>query len=132
MGGRGTFAAGNSVAYRYETVRKIDGVQILQKVDKNASGGLPEEAHSSSAYIMLNKNGQFRMYREYDNNHYLRFEIAYHPEKEIDPSRKPVLHVHEYQPGDFSSRQARPLTKIEYEKYKNTLRGYADDRYDNS
>ncbi len=123
MGGRGTFAAGNSVAYRYETVGEINGVKILQKLDKNASGGLPEEAHSSSAYILLNKNGQFRMYREYDSNHYLRFEIAYHPEKDIDSSRKPVLHVHEYQPDDFSSRQPRPLTKLEYEKYKKYFKG---------
>ncbi|MEG0836054.1 MAG: hypothetical protein RR063_07880 [Anaerovoracaceae bacterium] len=123
MGGRGTFAAGNSVSYRYETVGKIDGIKVLQKLDKNASGGLPEEAHPSSAYIMLNKEGEFRMYREYDSNHYLRFEIAYHPEKNIDSSRKPVLHIHEYQPGDFSNRQARPLTKMEYEKYKKYFRG---------
>lgn len=123
MGGRGTFAAGNSVAYRYETTDKIDGIKVLQKLDKRASGGLPEEAHSSSAYIMLNKEGKFRVYREYDNNHYLKFEIAYHPEKNIDPSRKPVLHVHEYQPGDFSNRPARPLTKNEYEKYKKFFKG---------
>lgn len=123
MGGRGTYAAGNNVAYRYETVGKIDGVKVLQKFDKKASGGLPEEAHSSSAYILLNKEGKFRMYREYDDNHYLRFEIAYHPEKNIDPSRKPVLHIHEYSPGDFSNRQARPLTKTEYEKYKKFFKG---------
>ena len=123
MGGRGTFASGNNVAHSYETVGKIDGVKVLQKLDKRASGGLPEEAHSSSAYIMLNKDGDFRMYREYDDNHYLRFEIAYHPEKDIDPSRKPVLHVHEYKPGNFSDRAARPLTKQEYEKYKKYFKG---------
>ncbi len=123
MGGRGTYAIGNNVAYTYETVDKIDGVKVLQKLDKKASGGLPEEAHSSSAYIMLNKDGVFRMYREYDENHYLRYEIAYHPEKDIDPSRKPVLHVHEYKPGNFFDRAARPLSKQEYEKYKKYFRG---------
>ena len=71
MGGRGTFASGNNVAYSYETVGKIEGVKVLQKLDKNASGGLPEEAHSSGAYIMLNKDGNFKMYREYDNNNFL-------------------------------------------------------------
>ena len=60
MGGRGTFASGNNVAYSYETVGKIEGVKVLQKLDKNASGGLPEEAHSSGAYIMLNKDGNFK------------------------------------------------------------------------
>ena len=38
MGGRGTFASGNNVAYSYETVGKIDGVKVLQKLDKRASG----------------------------------------------------------------------------------------------
>lgn len=123
MGGRGTFASGNNTPYAYETVGTIAGVKVLQKLDKRASGGLPEEAHSSSAYIMLNKDGDFRMYREYDNNHYLRLEIAYHPEKTIDPSRKPVLHIHEYKPGDFSNRTARPLTQEEYEKYKKFFKG---------
>lgn len=123
MGGRGTFASGKAAAYTYETVGMIEGVKVLQKLDKKASGGLPEESHSASAYIMLNKAGCFRMYREYDENHYLRFEIAYHPEKNIDSSRKPVLHVHEYAPNDFSNRKARPLTKEEYIKYKKLFKG---------
>lgn len=123
MGGRGTFAIGNNVKYTYETVGKIEGIKVLEKLDKNASGGLPEEAHSSSAYIMLNKDGVFRMYREYDDKHYLRFEIAYHPEKNIDPSRKPVLHVHEYKPDNFHDRKARPITSEEYEKYKKYFKG---------
>lgn len=123
MGGRGTFASGKETRYTYETVGMIEGVKVLQKLDKKASGGLPEEAHLSSAYIMLNKNGDFRMYREYDKNHYLKFEIAYHPEKDIDLSRKPVLHVHEYKPNDFSNRKARPLTKEEYNKYKKYFKG---------
>lgn len=123
MGGRGTFAAGNPVPYTYETIGKIDGVKVLQKLDSKASGGLPEEAHSSSSYIMLNKNGDFRMYREYDDNHYLKLEIAYHPEKNIDASRKPVLHIDEYKPNDFSNRQARALTQKEYEKYRKFFKG---------
>lgn len=123
MGGRGTFASGRKVGYTYKTVGKIAGVKVLQKIDPKSSGGLPEEAHSSSAYILLNKEGKFKMYREYDKNHYLRFEIAYHPEKNIDPSRKPVLHVHEYKPNNFDDRVARPLTKQEYKKYRKYFKG---------
>lgn len=123
MGGRGTFATGNNVAYSYKTIDTIDGIKVLKKINENASAGLPEEAHSGNAYIMLNTKGQFRMYREYDENHYLRFEIAYHPEKHIDPSRKPVLHVHEYKPDNFSDRAARPLTNAEYIKYKKFFKG---------
>ena len=46
MGGRGTFASGNPVLYSYETVGKIDGVKVLQKLDKKASAGLPEARKS--------------------------------------------------------------------------------------
>ncbi len=94
MGGRGTFAAGNSVEYVYETVDTIAGVKVLKGI--NGKHGLPEESHSSSAYIKLDKNGNFYEMRLYDKDHYLTCEIAYHPEPKIDPSRKPVLHYHTY------------------------------------
>lgn len=123
MGGRGTFAAGNAVEYKYETIDKIEGVKVLRKLDKRASGGLPEESHSSKAYIYVNKDGEFRIYREYDKSGYLKFEIAYHPERFIDPSGKPVLHVHQYERDNFDVRKARPLTKEEYKKYKKYFRG---------
>lgn len=123
MGGRGTFASGNNSRYTYKTVGTIANVKVLQKYDEKASAGLPEESHSSTAYLLLNKNGLFKMYREYDENHYLRFEIGYHPETKIDPSRRPVLHVHEYPPDDFDNRSTRPLTQAEYEKYKIYFRG---------
>lgn len=120
MGGRGTFASGNNVRYTYDTVGKIEGVKVLQ--GNSGRKGLPEESHSSTAYIQLHPDGNFKMYREYDKNHFLRFEIGYHPETSIDPSRKPVLHVHEYKPDDFSNRKARPLTEAEYKKYKKFFR----------
>ena len=123
MGGRGSFASGINVAYKYKTIDKIEGVKVLAKINPKDSGGLPEESHSSSAYIQVNSRGEFKMYREYDENHLIKFDIAYHPEPDIDPSRKPVLHVHEYKLGDFGSRSTRPITKEEYNKYKKFLRG---------
>lgn len=78
MGGRGTFAAGNPVPYTYETVGKISGVKVIQGIN-GSSKGLPAEAHSSNAYIQLHPDGKFKMYREYDKDHYLVKEIAYHP-----------------------------------------------------
>ena len=40
MGGRGTFAAGNDVAYTYQTVEKIEGVKVLKGI--NGKHGLPD------------------------------------------------------------------------------------------
>ena len=54
MGGRGTFAAGNPAQYSYQTVDAIEGVKVLVGVGGKHS--LPEEAHSSSAYIKLKNN----------------------------------------------------------------------------
>ena len=122
MGGRGTFAAGNVVPYLYETVGKIESVKILQGKNGNAKG-LPVEAHSSSAYIQLHPDGKFKMYREFDKDHYLIKEIAYHPEPKLTGNHKPVLHIHEYRRDNFADRTPRLLTKKEYRKYKKYFRG---------
>ena len=63
MGGRGTFAAGNAVAYSYQTIGTIYGVKVLDGI--NGKHGLPESAHSSDAYIKLNHDGTFSEMRFY-------------------------------------------------------------------
>lgn len=124
MGGRGTYAAGNYVDYNYKTVGKIEGVKVLQGID--GKHGLPEEAHSSPAYIQRNPDGTFREIRFYDKAHYLFLEIAYHPEPIINNGNRKdkLLHVHEYpECNNFQLRLPRRLTKQEYEKYKKYFKG---------
>lgn len=121
MGGRGTYASGNNVAYTYKTIGKIEGIKVLQKFE--GARKLPEEAHSSRAYILLDKDGVFHQYREYDEGHHLQFEIGYHPEPNIDSSRKPALHAHDYTGGIKGRSPARPLTSDEIKKYKKILKG---------
>lgn len=122
MGGRGTFASGNPVPYTYNTIGNIAGVKVLHGIDSSVKG-LPVEAHSSDAYIQLHPDGNFKMYREYDREHYLTKEIAYHPEPNLTGNHKPVLHIHEYKRDNFSERMPRLLTKSEYEKYKKYFKG---------
>ena len=50
MGGRGTFALGNLVPYQYETVDCIDGVKILEPVNKRNSFNMPEKNGLLRAY----------------------------------------------------------------------------------
>ena len=124
MGGRGSYAAGNTVAYTYKTVGRINGVQVLEGLRGHHS--LPVEAHSSTAYIKLKPNGTFHEMRIYNKDRYLVAEIAYHPEGKLGKSGNNVLHIHEYKvPGDFSkeNRTTRLLTQQEIEKYKPFLRG---------
>ncbi len=60
---------GNPVPYQYETVDCIRRVKILEPGNKRNSFNMPAEAHSSQAYILLDKNSVFRQYREYDAKH---------------------------------------------------------------
>ncbi len=120
MGGRGTFAIGNMVAYTYETIGFIEGIKILSGL--NGKHGLPEEAHSSHAYIKLKKDGTFHEMRVYDKDHYLKFEIAYHPEPSLDKSRKPVLHYHVYD-RNFHRSSAIKMSKPMKKHFKKYLKG---------
>lgn len=122
MGGRGTFASGNSVALTYQNVEKIHDVWAVEGVSKQYHS-LPAESHKSNAYIKLN-NGVFREMRIYDENHFIKYEIAYHKEKTLTGNNfENVLHIHEYKNGSFNDRPARFLTKEEFEKYKKYFKG---------
>ena len=123
MGGRGTFASGNNVAYTYETVGNIEGVKILQGIGGKHS--LPEEAHSSNSYIKLKPDGTFHEMRIYDKDHYLVKEIAYHPEPNINGGNRSenVLHIHEYKRDNFKDRKPRLPTSEEIKTYKKYLKG---------
>ena len=123
MGGRGTFASGNAVLYGYKTVGTIAGVKVLQGT--NGKHGLPEESHSSSAYIKLKPDGTFHEMRIYDRDHFLLREIAYHPEPSLNGGNKTenVLHIHEYKRDNFRDRTPRLMTPDEIKQYKKYLKG---------
>lgn len=124
MGGRGTFAIKNKVDFSYKTVGVISGVKVLKGI--SGKHGLPEESHSSRAYIKLKLDGTFHEMRIYDKHHYLVKEIAYHPEPKLNNGNRTecVLHVHEYpQKDNFRIRPAHRITKEEYEKYKKYFKG---------
>lgn len=130
MGGRGTFASGNAIPYTYETIGKIDGVKILKPMDSSKSLKLPEEAHSSSSYVLLDKDNVFHQYREYNADHEVVLEIGYHHEKPL--GKGDVLHIHIHQkPGiDYhndSTTEKRKLNRAEYEKYKKFFKGVKID-----
>ncbi len=123
MGGRGTFARGNPVDYTYKTVGYIEGVKVLEGI--NGKHSLPDEAHSSSAYIKLKSDGTFHEMRFYDKDHYLIREIAYHPEPKLNNGNRSenILHIHEYSRDNFQDRMPRLMTSKEIKKYKKYLRG---------
>ena len=127
MGGNGTYSLGISPEYTYETVGKIDGVKILKPKDPRKQFKLPEESHSPNArYVLLDKDGVFHQYREYNENHQVVFEIGYHYERSL--GKEDVLHVHVHNiPGVKGHDKARKFAigpgDQYYEKYKNFFKG---------
>ena len=131
MGGRGTFASGNNVAYTYKTVGKINGVKVLQPQNSNNALKLPEESHSSTAYLLLDKNGVFRQYREYNDRHEVVLEIGYHNEPVLGQDK--ILHAHIHAtPGIINHRSAQKIRLFPgdplYEKYKHLFKGVSNER----
>lgn len=114
MGGRGTFAAGNPVPYSYETVGKIEDIKVLQGL--NGKHGLPEESHSSNAYIRLYPNGNTKQIRLYHSNLTAQTDIEYSVHQ-----GKITFHAHDYVNGE--RQPARQLTNEEKEKYKKYFGG---------
>lgn len=129
MGGRGTYAAGKSAMYSYETVGEIEGVKVLRGLD--GKHGLPESSHASKAYIKLNMDGSFREMRFYDKNHVLTMEIAYHNEEQLTGNRHTaVLHYHIYDnrfsinsSGPYGRTAAQRLTDKMFQQYKKYFKG---------
>ena len=114
MGGRGTYAAGNNVAYTYQTVGAIEGIKVLQGL--SGKHGLPEEAHSSSAYISLHPNGKVKQLRLYNSNLTARTDIEYSVHQgELS------LHAHDYVGG--ARQLVRPLTDKEEREFMKFFRG---------
>lgn len=124
MGGCGTFASGNNVAYTYETVGMIEDAKILQGIPGKGKHGLPEESHSPNAkYIKLDRD-VFKEMRIYNEQKQVVLEIAYHREGKLNSLHAPILHYHTYKNGDFKTRsEAKILTEDLWMKYKKYLKG---------
>ncbi len=120
MGGRGTYASGRHVAYSYETVGNYNGVKILESLTNRKS--LPEESHTSQAYLKLHADGTMNMLRIYDKDHYLQYEFGYHSEPKLTGNHKPVLHVHYYD-HKFSRSPAAFVPKELFDQYKKWMKG---------
>ena len=114
MGGRGTYAAGKNVAYMYESIGKLDGIKVLKGI--NGKHGLPEEAHTSRAYISIYPNGNVKQIRIYHDNLTAKTDIEYSIHQGIMS-----LHAHDYINGVRQS--ARSLSDEERIVYGNYFGG---------
>lgn len=92
---------GQELPTAYEEIVNLENINSEKNIEFFLT--LPEEAHSSGAYIKLKPDGTFHEMRIYDKEHYLTHEIAYHPEPRITGNRHDnVLHIHTYNKEIFS------------------------------
>ena len=117
MGGRGSYASGNRT-YEYETVGTIEGVKVVRRI--SGSNKVPEESYTSKAYIVKNKDGSVRQYREFDEKHKPKIDVDYQIKPSYDKKNK-TLHIHDYKDG--KRQPARKPTKEEYLKYIKFFKG---------
>lgn len=92
-----------------------------EQVFWHAAGGIAK---------ILDKDGVFHQYREYNQNHEVVLEIGYHHEKAL--GKGDVLHIHVHQkPGiDYHNdptTEKRKLTRAEYQKYQKFFKGISID-----
>ena len=129
MGGRGSYALSiktGTYDFTYQTMGFFNGIKIVNPVDVKRSLKLPEESHSSNAYILFDKKGVFHQYREYNENHKVVLEIGYHQEASLGKGK--ILHVHYYNTPGVENRGLATKEKIYpghaiYEKYKYLFKG---------
>ncbi len=117
MGGRGSYASGKRT-YEYETIGMIEGVKVVRRI--NGSNKVPEESYTSKAYIVKNKDGSIRQYREFDEKHKPKMDVDYQIKPSYDKKNK-TLHIHDYKNGE--RQPARIPTKDEYSKYEKYFKG---------
>ena len=127
MSSRGAKAKnGHVTTNEYRTILITEsGVKVLKGNGNNHS--LPDFSHTpNSIYAKVREDGTLHEMRFYDSAGWPTFEIAYHPERNLDKSGKRIVHYHTYH--DLSRNDAKRLSKELKEKYEKYLKEY--DLYD--
>lgn len=132
MGGRGAYTQSKQEEYIYISPEKIEGIKVLIPTKDGQSHSMPAEAHSSNAYVVLDKeNGVFRQFREFNDNHLPTFEVGYHNESGLSENGKAVFHIHEYaHPGIDFRQKSRYMTPDEISKYRKYFKGISQHEID--
>jgi len=95
-------------------------VGVFWLVILSGSNKVPEESYTSKAYIVKNKDGSVRQYREFDERHKPKIDVDYQIKPSYDKKNK-TLHIHDYKNGE--RQPARKPTREEYLKYLKYFKG---------
>ncbi|MCQ2571252.1 MAG: polymorphic toxin type 24 domain-containing protein [Candidatus Saccharibacteria bacterium] len=101
------------------------GIEIIKKKNDKESISLPpKSATPGSAYVMLDKDGNFKHYAEYGENQKMKLRLDYGMH-----GGKKSFHVHEYDENGretttvIASNEEGIIDEKLYNKYKKFLKG---------
>lgn len=129
MGSTGAFLeTGGFTEQKWEEVgKRMYGIKVLKKVNKSERPSLPPRSNTpGTAYILLDKNSNYNIFRQYGEDRKPLFDIEYGEHKHILS-----LHIHHFYSD--GSRQTEPdiiaynknhiVNKKLYNKYEKFLKG---------
>ena len=118
MGGRGSMMnPARDRVPEYKTVKMIDGVKVLERLDRKLMPNLPIMSNTpNTGYMLTDKDGNFEQFRTYNKNREPALDIDY---DNIDGIKK--LHAHDWVNGKRTGGH-RDLTAQEIKKYGGLLR----------
>lgn len=128
MGGRGTFASGKNVDFRWHSVDIIEGFKVL-RLNVGKTTKIPGESHSPNAkYVNYDEEtGKFKMLRVYNKNRLPELEIAEGTHQGVKGLHWHLLH------GDVANHNIQGTQGVDwdwlhkgdplYKKYKTIIEG---------
>ena len=116
MGSRGAMSAsGKLKRQEWKSAGEMFGIKILEKIDEKKNRGLPWFCvQPNSAYILLDKDGEFYQLRQYGDDRAPKFDVDFHA-KSAKGDKEKIPHIHEYL--NDRRQHGRPLSDSEYDKY---------------
>lgn len=125
MSSRGSFAINGHVTtknYKTDMITE-SGVKVLSGIGNNHS--LPELSHTpNSIYDKLKKDDVLHELRFFDSQGYPIFEIAYHPEPNINNGNRIENIVHYYTFNGLNRKPAKILDEIIKKRYSKYLKEF--------
>ena len=131
MGGRGSYLSqGGFSKQEYETVKEINGIKIIERIDKHRTHNTPFHSNTSNVYATYDEKKQLKQIAVYENRQKVK-DIEWNHSH--DDFIKGEIHVQEYDKFGNRSKIARNPTEEELNLVKRlnlSVRLNKDNKYE--
>lgn len=111
MGGRGSYLSqGGFTKQEYETVKEINGIKVIEFIDKRKKHNTPFHSNTSNMYATYDEKNNLKQIAVYQNRQKIKDIEWNHNHEDF---RKGEIHVQEYDKSGNRSKIARNPTDEE-------------------